>query len=66
MLDIDLLKNAHISDLSFDVDLIEEAIASIESVSAHMSEDEIYHRQRPLMISYLALLEAKERLNRPE
>lgn len=66
MLDIERLKSAYGRDLSPDIDLIEEAIASIESVSAHMSEDEIYHRQRPLMISYLALLEAKERLNRPE
>lgn len=66
MLDIERLKSVYGRDLSPDIDLIEEAIASIESVSAHMSEDEIYHRQRPLMISYLALLEAKERLNRPE
>lgn len=66
MLDIERLKSVYGRDLSPDIDLIEEAIASIESVSAHMSDDEIYHRQRPLMISYLALLEAKERLNRPE
>lgn len=66
MLDIERLKSAYGRSLSPDIDLIEEGIASIESVSAHMSEDEIYHRQRPLMISYLALLEAKERLNRPE
>ena len=66
MLDIERLKSVYGRSLSPDIDLIEEAIASIESVSAHMSEDEIYHRQRPLMISYLALLEAKERLNRPE
>ena len=66
MLDIERLKSVYGRDLSPDIDLIEEAIASIEIVSAHMSEDEIYHRQRPLMISYLALLEAKERLNRPE
>ncbi|MBQ6040950.1 MAG: hypothetical protein IJL32_09280 [Oscillospiraceae bacterium] len=66
MLDIERLKSGYCRDLSPDIDLIDESIASIESISAHMSDEEIYHHQRPLMISYLALLEAKERINRPE
>lgn len=66
MLDIERLKSEYGRDLSPDIDLLEEAIASIESIAANMSDDEIYHHQRPLMISYIALLEAKERLNRPE
>ena len=60
MLDIDRLKKTYASDLSQDVDLIDEALASIESISEYMTEDEIYHRQRPLMLAYLAIYEIKE------
>lgn len=40
--------------------LIKEAIASIEHISEHMSTDDVYSHQRPLMVAYLALLAAQE------
>jgi hypothetical protein len=65
MLDIERLKVNYTSDLDPDLDLIDEAIATIEGVANYNSEEQIYHRERPLMIAYLALIEAKNRLNRP-
>ena len=60
MLDIERLKRTYTNDLSSDVDLSDEAIASIEGICENMSDDEIYHHQRPLMLAYLAIMKMKE------
>ena len=38
-----------------DVDLKQEAIATIEHIAQYMDEDELLHHSRPLAIAYLAL-----------
>lgn len=40
-----------------DVDLKQEAIATIEHIAQYMGEDELLHHSRPLAIAYLALTE---------
>lgn len=40
-----------------DVDLKQEAIATIEHIAQHMDEDELLHHSRPLALAYLALTE---------
>lgn len=40
-----------------DVDLKQEAIATIEHITQYMDEDELLHHSRPLAIAYLALTE---------
>ena len=44
-------------DLDCDVDLKQEAIATIEHIAQYMDEDELLHHSRPLAIAYLALTE---------
>ena len=44
------------NDLS-DVDLKQEAIATIEHIAQYMDEDELLHHSRPLALAYLALTE---------
>lgn len=44
-------------DLDCDVDLKQEAIASIEHIAQFMGEDELLHHSRPLALAYLALTE---------
>lgn len=39
------------------VDLKQEAIASIEHITQYMDEDELLHHSRPLALAYLALTE---------
>lgn len=38
-----------------DVDLKQEAIATIEHIAQYMDEDELLHHSRPLALAYLAL-----------
>lgn len=40
-----------------DVDLKQEAIATIEHIAQYMGEDELLHHSRPLALAYLALTE---------
>lgn len=40
-----------------DVDLKQEAIATIEHIARYMGEDELLHHSRPLALAYLALTE---------
>lgn len=40
-----------------DVDLKQEAIATIEHIAQYMDEDELLHHSRPLALAYLALTE---------
>ncbi len=40
-----------------DVDLKQEAIATIEHIAQNMDEDELLHHSRPLALAYLALTE---------
>lgn len=40
-----------------DVDLKQEAIATIEHIAQYMDEDELLHNSRPLALAYLALTE---------
>lgn len=40
-----------------DVDLKQEAIATIEHIAQYMDGDELLHHSRPLAIAYLALTE---------
>ena len=40
-----------------DVDLKQEAIATIEHIAQSMDEDELLHHSRPLALAYLALTE---------
>lgn len=40
-----------------DVDLKQEAIATIEHIAQYMDEDELLHHSRPLALAYLALME---------
>lgn len=40
-----------------DVDLKQEAIATIEDIAQYMDEDDLLHHSRPLAIAYLALTE---------
>ena len=44
-------------DLDCDVDLKQEAVATIEHIAQYMDEDELLHHSRPLAIAYLALTE---------
>lgn len=44
-------------DLDCDVDLKQEAIATIEHIAQYMDEDELLHHSRPLALAYLALTE---------
>ena len=54
----ELLKH-YKDDLSEDVSLIDEAIATLEQYFSYMNKDELIHRSRPLAIAYLALKEIK-------
>lgn len=40
-----------------DVNLKQEAIATIEHIAQYMDEDELLHHSRPLALAYLALTE---------
>lgn len=40
-----------------DIDLKQEAIATIEHIAQYMDEDELLHHSRPLALAYLALTE---------
>lgn len=40
-----------------DVDLKQEAIATIEHIAQYIDEDELLHHSRPLALAYLALTE---------
>lgn len=40
-----------------DVDLKQEAIATIEHIAQYMDEDELLHHSRPLALAYLVLTE---------
>ena len=40
-----------------DVDLKQEAIATIEHIAQYMDENELLHHSRPLALAYLALTE---------
>lgn len=44
-------------DLDCDVDLKQEAIATIEHIVQYMNEDELLYHSRPLALAYLALTE---------
>lgn len=51
-------KLIHYADgLGDNVDLKQEAIATIEHIAQYMDEDELLHHSRPLAIAYLALTE---------
>lgn len=56
------LKN-YLSDLDPDTSIVDEAIATIEAVAENKTDDELYERERPLMIAYLALRIVKAGLN---
>ena len=47
-------------DLSEDVDLRQEAIATIEAAAQYMTEDELLHHSRALALAYLALTDAAD------
>ena len=47
-------------DLSEDVDLRQEAIATIEQAAQYMTEDELLHHSRALALAYLALTDAAD------
>ena len=50
-------KLMHYTNNLGDVDLKQEAIATIEHIAQYMDEDELLHHSRPLAIAYLALTE---------
>lgn len=50
-------KLIHYTDGLSDVDLKQEAIATIEHVAQYIDEDELLHHSRPLALAYLALTE---------
>lgn len=47
-------------DLSEDVDLRKEAIATIEQAAQYMEEDVLLHHSRALALAYLALTDAAD------
>ena len=47
------------NDLSEDISLIDEAIATLEQKFSYMNKDDLIYRSRPLAIAYLALKEIK-------
>lgn len=47
-------------DLSENVDLRQEAIATIEAAAQYMTEDELLHHSRALALAYLALTDAAD------
>lgn len=47
-------------DLSEDVDLRQEAIATIEQAAQYMTEDALLHHSRVLALAYLALTDAAD------
>jgi hypothetical protein len=61
-IDINRLKN-YLSDLDPNTSFVDEAIATIEAVAENKTDDELYERERPLMIAYLALRIVKAGLN---
>lgn len=61
-ININRLKN-YLSDLDPDTSIVDEAIATIEAVAENKTDDELYERERPLMIAYLALRIVKAGLN---
>lgn len=61
-IDINRLKN-YLPDLDPDTSILDEAIATIEAVAENKTDDELYERERPLMIAYLALCCVKAGLN---
>lgn len=50
-------KLIHYTDGLGDVDLKQEAIATIEHIAQYIDEDELLHHSRPLALAYLALTE---------
>lgn len=58
-MDIEKLTENYLSD--FTGDLLDEAIATIEHFCESLSENEIYHRNRPLMVAYLALISERKK-----
>ena len=50
-------KLMHYTNNLGDVDLKQEAIATIEHIAQYMDEDELLHHSRPLALAYLALTE---------
>ena len=50
-------KLIHYTNNLGEVDLKQEAIATIEHIAQYMDEDELLHHSRPLAIAYLALTE---------
>lgn len=50
-------KLIHYTNNLGEVDLKQEAIATIEHITRYMDEDELLHHSRPLAIAYLALTE---------
>ena len=61
-IDLNRLKN-YLSDLDPNTGFVDEAIATIEAVAENKTDDELYERERPLMIAYLALRIVKAGLN---
>lgn len=61
-INLNRLKN-YLSDLDPDTSIVDEAIATIEAVAENKTDDELYERERPLMIAYLALRIVKAGLN---
>lgn len=53
-------------DLSDDVDLMEEALTTIENILGNRSYDEVMHHSRDMAILYLALMDAKDKLSKSE
>lgn len=50
-------KLIHYTDGLGNVDLKQEAIATIEHIAQYIDEDELLHHSRPLALAYLALTE---------
>ena len=50
-------KLIHYTDGLGDVDLKQEAIATIEHIAQYIDEDELLHHSRPIALAYLALTE---------
>ena len=48
------------TDLDADVDLMEEAILTLENIFSNMDTETLLHKSRPLAIAYLALCEAHD------
>lgn len=62
-IDLTRIASCYLSDISPDNNIIDEAIATIEAVFENKTDEELYSRERPLMVAYLALHIAKAGLN---